>query len=91
MIKMYVRDKSRKPIGCVVAIQGKKNKVAIGTSKCNDVDIFDKDIATELAIGRAAQKLLGMDVTNPAHTCNKVVDIVRSRASTYFKGCEVIN
>ena len=87
---MYVRDKKRRPIGCVVAVEC-DGLVAIGASKCNDLDPFDKHIATDLAVGRAAQALCGIEVEKPAHTCNKVMDIVRRRAKSYYKNSEVIN
>jgi len=51
--KQYLRDDKRNKIGVMVAIE-KDNEISFGFSKCNVTrDKFDKNIGTQIAIGRA--------------------------------------
>lgn len=45
----YLRDKSSKPIGCVVAIEDNR----MGWSLCCKKDVFTKKMARKIAFGRA--------------------------------------
>jgi hypothetical protein len=51
--KQYMRDQKRNKVGVMVAIKT-ENFIRFGFSKCNtSKDKFDKQIGTDIAIGRA--------------------------------------
>lgn len=95
MLTKYIRD-GRRMIGCIVALSANQ----VGFSLCSPKDKFDKEIALNLAIGRA---ITGVPVFNvptrlvevetPVSTfrapLNQVVEAelcqMENRAQRYFK------
>jgi hypothetical protein len=85
----YVRDKSRKPIGMVVAVKQEKEPFTLGWSLCNKKDKWNRDIAKKIAIGRAYnishrdEVFTYYDVPESLHD---EVHNMNVRANRYFKG-----
>lgn len=69
-IVQYIRDGRNQRIGVVVAILDADGNVSIGTSVCNKKDRFKKDLALEIALGRAE---IGSNSTLPVRMVNRVV------------------
>jgi hypothetical protein len=59
--KKYIRDSSRNPVGCMLAIE-KHGKILFGWSLCGRNDRFNRQRATLIANGRA-ETSLNRDVT----------------------------
>lgn len=55
MVK-YIRNNKRKKKGVLIAIKTNKNRVFIGWSLCNSVDVFNKHFGKELASNRAIKR-----------------------------------
>jgi len=86
MIVQYVRDRRRKPIGCVVAIKHKDGRVILGVSLHNPKDKWDKDLALAIAIGRSYCNGFMPKVphSKQKYVMNTVIDVME-RSKRYFK------
>lgn len=78
-IHTYVRNRKNELIGCVAAV----NHNMVGWSLCNTGagDTFDKQMALEIAIGRA---MSGFNAAIP-HTVVKEYEKMIDRSKKYFK------
>lgn len=78
-IHSYVRNRKNELVGCVAAIAHN----TVGWSLCNTAagDIFDKQMALEIAIGRAMN---GFNTDIP-HTVVKEYEKMIDRSKKYFK------
>lgn len=78
MIFEYVRDKKRRKVGVVVALDAN----IVGWSKCNiKKDRFIKDFGINIACGRA---VINSKVKVP-HTISPAFENMKERAKRYFK------
>lgn len=82
MLVKFIKDKSNNKIGCVVAV----DRSRIGVSLLNPKDKFNKEVARNLAAGRA------LSGTSPNITSEKKTKLVSGevakmagRAYVYFK------
>lgn len=96
-IVQYIRNGRNERIGAVVAIDAER----VGWSVCNKKDVFNKNRALKIAIGRAEVgtshvqpvRMVNRTVTDGNVNYNVCVDAVaetinkvKSRAAAYFKG-----
>jgi hypothetical protein len=91
----YIRDKSGKPRGALVAIKA-EGGFGVGYSLCNKQDKFSKDMALKIAFGRA---LVGAEIQTRIvsrfsdssvgncipHLINKVLGKFTDRCKKYYK------
>ena len=54
VIKEYIRDEAKNPVGVVVAVRD-GNKISYGYSLCSPLDHFDKRLGQTIAVQRASQ------------------------------------
>ena len=80
MLVQYVRDKERRPVGVVVAL----NKNQIGWSKCNNKDHFDKKLGIIKATGRAMSTNPIKHISTP-QCMREHVSRMADRAERYYK------
>lgn len=93
MIVQYIRDNLRNPTGVVVADVVKmfdgSFEIAVGWSRCNKKDRFNKKRGKEIALGRATAKnsiesLKDEFMQLPTEICIAIASIV-NRAGKYYK------
>jgi hypothetical protein len=89
MLVEFVKNKRGKKIGAVVAV----GPLNVGYSLCNKKDKFDKDLAVEIARGRAEVSPVGYgwgvdyaNVLNVPHTVRPTVEKMLNRVKRYYKG-----
>jgi len=80
MLIKYVRDKKRRPIGAIVAL----DKVSVGWSKCSKHDLWNKKIALNVAAGRAEASNYRDIFYNIPHSFKKDIEWMRERAKREF-------
>ena len=56
MISQFVRNSKNNPVGLMVAVLREDGTVGLGWSRCSKKDVFRKDRAYEIAVGRAKIK-----------------------------------
>lgn len=91
MLVSYIRDNVGKPVGCIVAVQHASGDVTLGVSLHNPKDKWNRNLAKEIAIGRA--HCHGVMPYIPRKKEKFVVESVRSminRASRYFKDSTIL-
>lgn len=99
MLIQYVRHphNKHKLVGCVLSILNDENEVVFGWSQCNPLDQFSKQLAVEIAMGRALRNRSNKRprkylVYRPDGSTYKVdpfqerMDFMGERANKYFQG-----
>lgn len=81
MIRTYARNEAGNPVGMVVAVKD-NDRVSLGWSKCNKVDVFDKQFGTFVALQRALHSKGNVIVPNKVR---RKLTAMRERAAKYFK------
>jgi hypothetical protein len=79
-IHQYIRNSKGQRIGVLLAFKKDEHELAIGWSKCNKLDQFDRTRAVEIAIGRA---LRGTAALPPRVVVKKLKEF-EDRAKRYF-------
>ena len=52
MLKKYIRDSKRNPIGVLIGVLDETGRLRIGWSLCSRYDVFDKHIGMQIAVNR---------------------------------------
>lgn len=81
MLIEYLRDKNRRPIGCVVAL----DQDSIGVSLLNPKDKFNREVARNLAAGRALQGIVPDVRGRKEELVERAIRRMAVRAYRYFK------
>lgn len=81
MLIEYLRDKNRKPIGCVVAL----DQDSIGVSLLNPKDKFNREVARNLAAGRALSGIVPNVRGRKEEMVERALKRMARRAYSYFK------
>lgn len=85
MIRRYVRDKRRNPVGVLIAYKTQDGEVVYGWSKCNTKeDRFNKVHGVAIAFNRAVGGGFAADGKRP-RAVEKLWDKFVARATKYFK------
>ena len=81
-IHQFVKNRNGQLVGCVAAT----GKNSIGFSLCNTKagDVFNKEKALTIALGRANVNPVDL-VTSTPHSVRRVVESMKERAKRYFK------
>lgn len=100
MLCEYIRDKNKKPIGCIVALcKDGEDEVSYGISLYNPKDEYSRSLGRQIAIGRAYSYNLEEPVKwipefipakKKALVEKALVNMV-FRADRYFKQCQEVN
>lgn len=88
MLKKYIRNKHREPIGVVIAEQW-GDRIVIGWSRCNKKDKFDREQAQEIAQARLDLIKTGKREVKIIHSVVPHVEEMATKSSKYFKGASL--
>ena len=81
MLVEFIRNENREPIGCVVAI----DRDCIGVSLLNPKDKFKREVARNLAAGRAITGIVPDVRGKKEIVVERAIRRMASRAYRYFK------
>lgn len=81
MLCEFIRNKNREPIGCVVAV----DRDCIGVSLLNPKDKFNREVARNLAAGRALSGVLPDVRGRKEEVVEKAIKRMARRAYRYFQ------
>lgn len=81
MLVEFIRNQNREPIGCVVAV----DRDCIGVSLLNPKDKFNREVARNLAAGRALTGIMPDITGRKEELMEKAVRRMARRAYRYFK------
>lgn len=87
-IVQYIRDKKNNKTGLILAFKS-NDKVHIGWSKVNTkLDIFDKEVAFDIATGRAFKNFNDTELEIPVSLVDEIRWFCWNRVTRYFKDGE---
>ena len=81
MLVEFIRNENREPVGCVVAI----DRDCIGVSLLNPKDKFNREVARNLAAGRALSGIVPDVRGRKEEVVERAIRRMASRAYRYFK------
>ena len=81
MLVEFIRNENREPVGCVVAI----DRDCIGVSLLNPKDKFNREVARNLAAGRALSGIVPDVRGRKEEVVERAIRRMASRAYLYFK------
>ena len=81
MLIEFIRNENREPIGCVVAV----DRDCIGVSLLNPKDRFNREVARNLAAGRALSGAIPEVTGKKEILVEKAIRRMARRAHRYFK------
>jgi hypothetical protein len=61
----YIRDKKGNPLGALVSLRNSSDTFCVGWSVCRKTDRFTKEMALNIAIGRASYEVSGLSFATP--------------------------